>query len=126
MRISDWSSDVCSSDLSCGYAWTRWNAVPSPELPWSPCGCVASFACVPRRRPGLGFFFRTGTPAFAGEQSVRRKRKKPRVSLLENAASAYKKPQPINELAPLRDCRHCSAGPWGGADRKMVVEGKNV
>src|SRR3546814_16619231 len=30
MRISDWSSDVCSSDLPLRPAWLR-NAVPSPD-----------------------------------------------------------------------------------------------
>src|SRR3546814_20291091 len=39
MRISDWSSDVCSSDLYCqlarhhGFAWFRWKLRRCPSLP---------------------------------------------------------------------------------------------
>jgi len=43
---------------------------------------------------------------------VRRKRKKPRVSQLETAASASKKPQPINALNALRDGASCSERLW--------------
>src|SRR3546814_5670585 len=33
MRISDWSSDVCSSDLALAAALTRWLAAPSLPTP---------------------------------------------------------------------------------------------
>src|SRR3546814_2105207 len=53
MRISDWSSDVCSSDLRPGCARPAENGnPPAPqrtEIPW-PCGLPA----LARRRPGRG------------------------------------------------------------------------
>src|SRR3546814_5797369 len=36
MRISDWSSDVCSSDLKPARGGARWNCYWAPELPTTP------------------------------------------------------------------------------------------
>src|SRR3546814_13801934 len=43
MRISDWSSDVCSSDLATAAAWTA-SERASSSRPWAIAACASSSA----------------------------------------------------------------------------------
>src|SRR3546814_19504581 len=86
MRISDWSSDVCSSDLSYIVNTTSTEILPSIFVPGSePAGCVAAgganpnlFNCpyqINRRSNGdggrnQGFEFQVSRPIWGGFGAV--------------------------------------------------------
>src|SRR3546814_7323373 len=53
MRISDWSSDVCSSDLGCPPAFRRSRRQPACSLP-SVAATPAAPLAAPLLAPGLG------------------------------------------------------------------------
>src|SRR3546814_18186846 len=63
MRISDWSSDVCSSDLS------RRRRIPSPSTTWSSCG--AATAAMQGRLRALRSML-SGSPGSPGSASTDR------------------------------------------------------
>src|SRR3546814_16459590 len=96
MRISDWSSDVCSSDLGCGRAGV-WG--PALALAWQDRWCS----------------WRLGLPCCGGRvnAAIGHRRGK--------SGEADIEPAPAPPSAPRRDQR---IGPGDRRDRKSVVLGK--
>src|SRR3546814_4116900 len=54
MRISDWSSDVCSSDLAFGFASGRYGQDPADGLLLDGCRITNAVRCVPPQNKPSG------------------------------------------------------------------------